>query len=47
MASELEAIVTPATPAQVGEWVQSLAHAALIQRHDKLLRMERQPEPEA
>ena len=46
MAAELEALVTPATPAQVGEWVQSLAHAALLQRHDKLLRMERQPEPD-
>jgi eukaryotic-like serine/threonine-protein kinase len=46
MAAELEAAITPATPAQVGEWVESLAQAELLQRHDKLLRMERLPDPD-
>jgi serine/threonine-protein kinase len=41
MAEYLEAIVPPATPVQVGEWVQTLARDALAERRDKLARMER------
>ena len=44
MARELEALVRPATPAEVGEWVESLAHATLAERREKLRRMERETE---
>ncbi len=46
MALELERLAPPASPAQVGEWVQSLCREELAARHEKLLRMEQQPDPE-
>jgi serine/threonine-protein kinase len=44
MARELEALVRPATAAEVGEWVESLAHDTLVARREKLRRMERETE---
>jgi serine/threonine-protein kinase len=42
MARELEAAVRPASPDEVGEWVQTLARAALAERREKLQRLERE-----
>jgi len=44
MARELESLVRPATPAEVGEWVLSLASATLAHRREKLRRIEREPD---
>jgi eukaryotic-like serine/threonine-protein kinase len=41
-AHELEALVRPAMPAEVSEWVHANAHASLALRSEKLARMERQ-----
>jgi serine/threonine-protein kinase len=41
-ALELEALVRPAMPAEVSEWVLTNARASLAQRSEKLARMERQ-----
>ncbi len=46
MALELERLTAPASPAQVGEWVQSLCADELAARRERLLRMEQQPDPE-
>jgi serine/threonine-protein kinase len=40
MALELEAAARPATPAEVGEWVQSLAEESLRERMRKVARLE-------
>jgi ABC-type multidrug transport system ATPase subunit len=40
MARELEAAMRPATNAEVGDWVQSIAHVALAERREKLARLE-------
>lgn len=42
MAVELERCVRPATLAEVGDWVRSLADEALSVRREKLVRMERE-----
>jgi serine/threonine-protein kinase len=42
MAREIEALVRPATAAEVGEWVQDLAQTALAERRATLSRMERE-----
>jgi eukaryotic-like serine/threonine-protein kinase len=47
LALALEACVTPATPAQVGAWVEELAHDALADRAAKLLAIERRGAAEA
>ncbi len=41
-ALELEALVRPAMPAEVSEWVRAHAHASLALRSEKLAHMERQ-----
>jgi serine/threonine protein kinase len=47
MALALEGILRPATLAEVGQWVQSLAHDALALRREKLTRMEREAATES
>ena len=42
MARALEAVVRPASAAEIGEWVQSTAAGALAERQEKLARLERE-----
>jgi hypothetical protein len=47
MALELESAARPATPAEVGEWVQSLAEESLQERMRKVARLEGGTTPKA